>query len=91
VFEIRFGIDLLPRGKRRDALDAAFETMLRDDLNGRVAAFDAAAAEESAKLAARRQLVTVLSTSGTHRSPGSRSRGGQAWPRATCAISTVWT
>ena len=55
VFEIRSRIDLLPRGKRRDALEAAFESMLRDDLRDRVAAFDTAAARESAILAARRQ------------------------------------
>lgn len=55
VFEIRFGLELLPAGRRRKALEAAFDAMLRDDLNGRVAAFDPAAAEEAAKLAARRQ------------------------------------
>lgn len=55
VFEIRFGLELLPAGRRRKALEGAFDAMLRDDLNGRVAAFDPAAAEEAAKLAARRQ------------------------------------
>ncbi len=54
VFEIRFGIELLPPSRRRKALEAAFDTMLRDDLSGRVASFDSAAAEEAAKLAARR-------------------------------------
>ena len=55
VFEIRFGIELLPSSKRRKALEEAFGGMLRDDLNGRIAAFDAAAAEEAAVLTARRQ------------------------------------
>lgn len=55
VFEIRFGIELLPPSRRRKALEAAFDAMLRDDLSGRVAAFDSAAAEEAATLAARRQ------------------------------------
>jgi toxin FitB len=55
VFEIRFGLELLSAGRRWKALEAAFDAMLRDDLNGRVAAFDPAAAEEAAKLAARRQ------------------------------------
>jgi predicted nucleic acid-binding protein len=36
-------------------LEEAFDGMLRDDLNGRVAAFDSAAADEAAALAARRQ------------------------------------
>jgi len=36
-------------------LETAFDAMLRDDLGGRIAMFDSAAAEEAAKLAARRQ------------------------------------
>jgi toxin FitB len=55
VFEIRFGIELLPTGRRRRALEAAFDAMLRDDLGGRIATFDSAAAEEAATLPARRQ------------------------------------
>ena len=55
VFEIRFGIELLSPGRKRNALEAAFEAMLRDDLGGRVADFDSAAADEAARLAARRQ------------------------------------
>ncbi len=55
VFEIRFGIELLSPSRRRRALEAAFDAMLRDDLGGRIAAFDFGAAEEAAKLAARRQ------------------------------------
>ena len=55
VFEIRFGIERLPASRRRQALEEAFDAMLRDDLNGRIAAFDAAAATEAAHLAARRQ------------------------------------
>lgn len=57
VFEIRFGIELLPASRRRRTLEAAFEAMLRDDLAGHVAAFDSAAAEEAAALAARRQRI----------------------------------
>jgi hypothetical protein len=55
VVEIRFGIQLLPPSRRRNALEEAFVTMLRDDLSGRIAAFDSAAADEAAALAARRQ------------------------------------
>jgi predicted nucleic acid-binding protein len=54
VFEIRFGIHLLPPSRRRKALEEAFDTMLDDDLSGRIAAFDSAAADEAAALAARR-------------------------------------
>jgi predicted nucleic acid-binding protein len=55
VFEIRFGIELLAPSRRRKALAEAFEAMLREDLNGRVAPFDSEAAEAAAELAARRQ------------------------------------
>jgi hypothetical protein len=55
VFEIRFGLELLSASRRRRALEAAFDAMLRDDLGDRIAPFDSAAAEEAAKLAARRQ------------------------------------
>ena len=55
VFEIRFGLELLSPSRRRKALEEAFDTMLRDDLGGRVATFDSAAAEAAATLAARRQ------------------------------------
>jgi toxin FitB len=55
VFELRFGIELLPPGRRRGSLEAAFDAMLRDDLGGRIAAFDDVAAREAAALAARRQ------------------------------------
>jgi hypothetical protein len=55
VFEIRFGLELLSVSRRRKALEAAFDAMLRDDLAERIAPFDSAAAEEAAKLAARRQ------------------------------------
>ncbi len=55
VFELRCGIELLPASRRRRALEAAFDVMLRDDLGGRIAVFDSEAAEEAAKLAARRQ------------------------------------
>lgn len=54
-FESRMGLALLPSGRRRQALQASFERLLRDDLQGRVLAFDSDAALESAALAARRQ------------------------------------
>ena len=55
VFEIRLGIELLAPSRRRRTLEVAFDGMLRDDLNGRVAPFDSEAAEAAAELAARRQ------------------------------------
>lgn len=55
LFEARLGLALLPRGKRRQTLETAFARLLEDDLENRVLDFDAAAATESATLAADRQ------------------------------------
>ena len=55
VFEGRFGLGLMPRGKRRAALETAFDRLIEDDLGSRVLAFDAAAADKAAVLAATRR------------------------------------
>ena len=55
LFETRMGLALLPRGRRRQALEAAFDQLLEEDLENRVLDFDAAAALEAAALAAERQ------------------------------------
>ena len=55
LFEVRFGIGLLPASKRRRSLEAAFDRLLAEDLEYRIAEFDAAAATEAAALAAARQ------------------------------------
>jgi hypothetical protein len=55
LFEVRLGLAALPKGKRRQALEAAFERLLSEDLEDRVLAFDSAAATEAALLAAARQ------------------------------------
>lgn len=55
LFEARFGLNLLPKGRRRQALESAFERLLEDDLENRVLDFDSAAAVAAAVLAATRQ------------------------------------
>lgn len=55
LFEVRLGLALLPAGRRRRALEAGFESLLVEDLEGRVLDFDVAAAAEAAQLAAVRQ------------------------------------
>lgn len=55
LFETRMGLALLPVGKRRNALEAAFERLLAEDLENRVLDFDSAAAAEAALLAGARQ------------------------------------
>jgi predicted nucleic acid-binding protein len=55
VFETRFGLALLPKGRRRQALETAFVQLLEEDLQNRVLEFDSVAAVEAATLAAVRQ------------------------------------
>jgi len=55
VFEVRFGLQTLPVGKRRRALEAAFARVLVEDLEHRVLDFDTAAADAAGVLAATRQ------------------------------------
>lgn len=55
LFEARFGIALLPNGRRQAAVLRAFERVLTDDLSDRVLGFDGAAAEVAARIAADRQ------------------------------------
>ena len=55
VLEIRFGLRIIPAGKRRGVLVAAFDHLLTNLLEGRVAAFDAAAAREAGDLMAARR------------------------------------
>lgn len=54
-FESRYGLALLPDGRRRKTLESAFERLLKEDLDGRILPFDSAAAAEAAMLAAKRQ------------------------------------
>lgn len=55
VFEIRFGLQILPAGKRRTSLLATFDRLLTDLLQQRIAHFDTAAAQHAADLMATRQ------------------------------------
>ena len=55
LFEARFGLALLPAGRRRQVLEAAFDDLLREDLENRVLDFDSVAATAAASLAAARQ------------------------------------
>jgi predicted nucleic acid-binding protein len=55
VFEARFGLALLPKGRRRNGLERAFDRVLTEDLSNRVLALDEMAAVTAAQLAAERQ------------------------------------
>jgi predicted nucleic acid-binding protein len=55
VFEIYFGLETLPLGRRRRSLEDAFARLLMEDLEGRVIAFDQPAAQAAAAIAARQR------------------------------------
>ncbi len=55
IFEVRTGLELLDPSRRRQRLESAFEQLLAGDLDGRVLAFDTAAAAASGTLVAQRQ------------------------------------
>lgn len=54
IFEIQFGLQILPAGRRRSRLTKEFEAVLAHEIGGRVAPFDAVAAQHSAGLMALR-------------------------------------
>lgn len=54
LFESQLGLGLLPAGRRRKALEAAFAQLLEMDLERRILPFDTEAAREAASLAAQR-------------------------------------
>jgi hypothetical protein len=55
--EIFYGIELLARGKRREALLAAAEAIFTEDLAGRVFDFESNAARVFSKIAAHRRTL----------------------------------
>jgi toxin FitB len=56
VFEIRFGIEILAAGRRRQELDDAFAKALEEDFEGRVLPFDQTAARAAGAIAASQRL-----------------------------------
>lgn len=55
LFEVRFGLQVMPLGKRRSMLITAFERLIADLMEGRVAPFNAEAAQHAADVMAVRQ------------------------------------
>lgn len=54
VLEIRFGLQVMPAGRRRDIYSRGFEGLL-DEIDHRIAPFDAQAAQEASTLMASRK------------------------------------
>jgi hypothetical protein len=55
LFETRHGLALLPKGRRRQLLELAFDRLLEEDLENRVLDLSAAATEAAALAAARQR------------------------------------
>ena len=53
--ELRYGLALMPPGKRRSALAVEIENMLEEDFSGRILPFDSPAAVAFAEIAAERR------------------------------------
>lgn len=70
VLEIRYGLLVLPEGRRRSDLLASFEDVSTALFSGRVLGFDQTAAARSAEIAARRRL------SGKNVAPGDTQIAG---------------
>lgn len=63
VAEVLYGIELLPRGKRRDSLRQEAEAMFREDIVHKILVFDEQAAREFSRIAAaRRERGRPIST-----------------------------
>lgn len=55
LLEIRFGLQLMAAGKRRSRIIELFDTIVTQQLEGRIASFDGSAAEHASMLMAARQ------------------------------------
>ena len=57
IFEIRYGLEIMPAGRRQSAMLVEFERTIEEYLERRILSFDRAAAEEAALLMARRKAA----------------------------------
>ena len=74
--ELRYGVELMPKGRRRDAIAAAVQAMVVEDFAGRILAFDGAAAIFYARIAGdRRSMGRPISPFDAQIAGIARSRG----------------
>ena len=57
VFEVKFGLNIMPDGKRRRVLEETFQTFIADFLENRVAMFDVKAAMSAASYSSKRRSL----------------------------------
>ena len=93
--EVLYGLELLPEGKRRRALQSAIEAMFEEDFAGRILPFDGDAAGMFAKIAAaRRAMGRPITQFDAQVAAIARSRGAAVATRNTndfehCGIRVV--
>ncbi len=97
--EIYYGLALLPKGRRRDSLQAAAHAMFEEDFAGRILPFDSDAAHAYAEIASARRLIGQpisqfdAQIAGIVRSRGARLTTRNLRDFADCEIALVdpWT
>ena len=97
--ELRYGVTLLPEGRRRADLMAAVDAMLAEDFTGRILPFDSAAAVAYAAIAAgRRQEGKPISQFDAQIAAIAQSRGAELATRNVsdfegCEVEVInpWT
>ncbi len=97
--ELRYGVMLLPEGRRRAELMTALEAMLAEDFAGRILPFDSAAALAFAAIAAsRRQAGKPVSQFDAQIAAIAQSRGAELATRNVadfeeCGVEIInpWT
>jgi toxin FitB len=94
--EIFYGIELLAKGKRREALLAAAEAMFAEDLAGRILGFESDAARVFARIAAhRRGLGRPISHADAQIAAIAQTRGAKLATRniedfESCGLDVVY-
>lgn len=97
--ELRYGVQVLPAGQRRDRLTAGIEDMLGEEFAGRILPFDSGAARMYAVIAATRRIAgRPISQADGQIAAIARSRGALIATRDTgdfdgCEIEVInpWT
>jgi toxin FitB len=93
--ELLYGVELLPKGRRRSALHAAVVKMLAEDFMDRILPFDSNAAEDYSRIAAaRRALGRPISEGDARIAAIAVSRGARLATRNTrdfehCGVKVV--
>ena len=93
--ELRYGVEILPAGHRRERLAAEIESTLREDFSRRILPFDSAAARAYATIMAdRRAAGRPISQADCQIAAIARSRGAPVATRnvadfAGCGIKVV--